>query len=43
MDCITSNFFCMVKFRKLVSTRTEYGGRRAVLNWKKREEETCGL
>lgn len=29
--------------RKLVSMRTEYGGTRAVLYWKKREEETWGL
>jgi hypothetical protein len=28
---------------KLVSTRTEYGGLSASLNWKKRAEETWGL
>lgn len=29
--------------KKLVSTRTEYGGTRLVLAWKNMAEETCGL
>ena len=29
--------------RKLVSTRTEYGGRNAALYWKKSEDDTWGL
>ena len=33
----------MVWEMKLVSTRTEYGGARAVLYWKKRDEGAWGL
>lgn len=37
---ITSNLCCTLCERKLVSTKTEYGGVNAVLYWKKRDEET---
>lgn len=40
MAWMSSSFFWILKLIKFVSTRTEYGGRRASLNWKKRDEAT---
>ena len=43
MPLTSSNLFWRLKLMKLVSIRTRYGGTRAVLCCRKREEETCGL
>jgi hypothetical protein len=40
MDLTNSNLFWMEKLIKLVSTKTWYGGPRAALYLKKREEAT---
>jgi hypothetical protein len=40
MDSRRGNLRITVRERKLVSIRTEYGGTKAVLYWKKRAEET---
>jgi hypothetical protein len=43
IDLTSSSLFWMEKLMKLVSTKTWYGGPRAALYLKKREEATWGL
>ena len=38
-----SSLFCRLKLMKFVSINTRYGGTRAVLCWRNREEATWGL
>lgn len=40
---IKSNLFCKLKLIKFVSIKTRYGGTRAALCARNREEATCGL